>query len=98
VITSAVAASVFGVAGAAVAQDQQPADNERATETRPAPTAPDTATQEPTTQTVRRYEETTTVVGRGVTGDVPRPPANALSPEETEREQLWYGLSQPVPG
>ena len=88
-ITSIVAASVLGMAGAAMAQDQQPAGGDRTTETE--------TRQETTTQTVRR-EESMTFIGRGVTGDLPRPPANVLSPEDTQRELLWYNLGRPGPG
>jgi len=81
-----VAAFLVGAGGTAMTQDEQQAG---ATETQ--------ESRQETTRTVRRYEETTTTVRRGVTGDVPRPPANELWPEYTETERLWYNLSQ-MPG
>ncbi len=81
------AASVVWLGGTAMAQDQQHTWDNRTSE----------SSQETTMRTVRRYEETTAIVGRGVTGDVYRPPANELWPEYSERERLWYNLSQ-MPG
>jgi hypothetical protein len=89
-IVPILAASVVWVAGTAMAQDQQSAWQEKGEEKAQ-------ETRQETTRTVRRYEETTTIVGRGVTGDVWRPPANELSPEITKADQLWYKLSQPGP-
>jgi hypothetical protein len=86
-IVPIVAASLVWGVGTAGAQGQQETREEKASESR----------QETTTQTVRRTEETTTTRGRGVTGDVWRPPANQLSPEYTERERLLYNLGQ-MPG
>jgi len=86
-IVPMVAVSLVWVGGTAMAQDKQETKEERTSETR----------EETTTQTVRRYEETTSTVGRGVTGDVWRPPANELSPEYTLRERHLYELGQ-MPG
>lgn len=74
-------------AGTAKAQEQQGTQDEKTSEVR----------QETTTRTVRRSEETSTTFGRGVTGDVWRPPANELSPEYTERERHLHELGQ-MPG
>lgn len=82
-----VAASLVWAGGRAMAQDKPDSREEKASETR----------QETTTQTTRRYEETTSTVRRGVSGDVWRPPANALSPEYTVRERHLHDLGQ-MPG
>ncbi len=77
-----VASSIVWVSGTAMAQNQPPARGETL------------ETRQETTQVVRE-EVTTTVFGRGVTGDTWRPPANELRPGLTQQEQIWYRLSTP---
>ena len=84
-IASIVGVGLLCAAGPAPAEDQTRTDEAQPAEAR-----------QEIAQTVRRYEETTTVTRPGVMGEV-RTPEYDFVPQEMQRQQQWHNMSQ-TPG